>query len=105
MGCFSWLPSPNGQEWFVPEDDPKMVDILQRNGYDFNVWQNVISTFRKYALGGISSTTTTLRAENLFQQARMLVGELSQRAQAFRRLQFVKQEELLNTSASRWLLR
>ncbi|MCB9112085.1 MAG: substrate-binding domain-containing protein [Anaerolineales bacterium] len=74
----------------------KMVDILQRNGYDFNVWQNVISTFRKYALGGISSTTTTLRAENLFQQARMLVGELSQRAQAFRRLQFVKQEELLN---------
>jgi hypothetical protein len=36
----------------------------------------VISTFRKYALGGISSNTTMLRAENLFQQARMLVGEL-----------------------------
>jgi len=73
-----------------------MVEILQRHGYDFYTWQNVISTFRKYALGGISSTTTTLRAENLFQQARMLVGELSQRAQAYNRLQFVKQEELLN---------
>jgi signal transduction histidine kinase/DNA-binding LacI/PurR family transcriptional regulator len=73
-----------------------MVEVLQRHGYDFNTWQNVISTFRKYALGGISSNTTTLRAENLFQQARMLVGELSQRAQAYNRLQFVKQEELLN---------
>lgn len=73
-----------------------MADTLQREGYDFNVWQNVISTFRKYALGGISSNTTTLRAENLFQQARMLLGELSQRAQAYRRLEFVKQEELLN---------
>jgi len=73
-----------------------MVEILQRHGYDFNTWQNVISTFRKYALGGISSNTTSLRAENLFQQARMLVGELSQRAQAFSRLQFVKQEEMLN---------
>ena len=72
------------------------VEILQRHGYEFNTWQNVISTFRKYALGGISSSTTTLWAENLFQQARMLVGELSQRAQAFRRLQLVKQEELLN---------
>lgn len=73
-----------------------MVEILQKHGYDFYTWQNVISTFRRYALGGISSSTTTLRAENLFQQARMLVGELSQRAQAYNRLQFVKQEELLN---------
>lgn len=73
------------------------VEVLQRYGYDFYTWQNVFSTFRKYALGGISSTTTMLRAENLFQQARMLVGELSQRAQAYRRLQFEKQEELLNS--------
>lgn len=73
-----------------------IVEILQQNDYDFNAWQNVISTFRKYALGGINSNTTMLRAENLFQQARMLVGELSQRVQAYRRLQFEKQEELLN---------
>jgi signal transduction histidine kinase/DNA-binding LacI/PurR family transcriptional regulator len=73
-----------------------IVETLDKNGYDFNTWQNVISTFRKYALGGINSNTTMLRAENLFQQARMLVGELSQRAQAYRRLQFEKQEEILN---------
>ncbi len=72
------------------------VEVLQRNGHESTVWHNVISTLRKYALGGISSNTTMLRAENLFQQARMLVGELSQRAQAFRRLQFEQQEEALS---------
>ena len=73
-----------------------MVEVLQDNGFDSTTWHNVISTFRKYALGGITSTTTMLRAENLFQQARLLVGELSQRAQAYRRLQFERREEALN---------
>lgn len=71
------------------------IEVLQRNGYESTTWHNVISTLRKYALGGISSHTIMLHAENLFQQARMLVGELSQRAQAFRRLQFEQQEEVL----------
>jgi len=73
-----------------------MVELLQTHGYDSTTWHNVISTFRKYALGGITSTTTMLRAENLFQQARMLAGEISQRAQAYRRLQFEQQEEALS---------
>lgn len=73
-----------------------IVETLEQDQYDFNTWQNVMSTFRKYALGGINSNTTMLQAENLFQQARMLVGELSQRTQAYRRLQFEKQEEILN---------
>lgn len=72
------------------------VEVLQRNGYDSTTWHNVISTFRKYALGGITSNVTMLRAENLFQQARLLVGELSQRAQAYRRLQFEQREEALS---------
>jgi len=71
------------------------VEILQRYGYEFTTWHNLISTFRKYALGGITDHSVMLRAENLFQQARMLVGELSQRAQAIRRLQFVQQEDAL----------
>ncbi len=72
------------------------VEVLQRHGHDSTVWHNVISTFRTYALGGITKNDVMLQAENLFQQARMLVGELSQRAQAFRRLQFEQQEELLS---------
>ena len=73
-----------------------MVEVLQHNEHDSTTWHNVISTFRKYALGGITNNTTMLRAENLFQQARLLVGELSQRAQAFHRLQFEQQEEALS---------
>lgn len=73
-----------------------VVETLQRSEHDSTVWHNVISTLRKYALGGISDNTLMLRAENLFQQARMLVGELSQRAQTFRRLQFEQQEEALS---------
>jgi len=74
------------------------VEVLQRQGHDSTTWHNVISTFRTYALGGIAGNTTTmLHAENLFQQARMLVGELSQRAQAFHRLQFEQQEEVLSS--------
>jgi signal transduction histidine kinase/DNA-binding LacI/PurR family transcriptional regulator len=71
------------------------VEVLQRNGYEPMTWHNVISMLRTYALGGLSNNANVLRAENLFQQARMLVGELSQRAQAFRRLQFEQQEEVL----------
>ncbi len=73
-----------------------IVELLQRQGEDAAAWHNVLSTFRKYALGGIANTAVMLRAENLFQQARILVGELSQRAQAFHRLQFEQQEEVLS---------
>jgi signal transduction histidine kinase/DNA-binding LacI/PurR family transcriptional regulator len=74
-----------------------MVEVMQRYHHEVTTWHNVISTFRKYALGGIKDHNVILRAENLFQQARMLVGELSQRAQAIRRLQFVQQEEALGS--------
>ena len=70
------------------------IDLLQRNGRDASTWHNLISTLRRYALAGISNHTTILHAENLFQQARLLTGELSQRAQAFSRLQFEQQENV-----------
>jgi len=73
-----------------------MVELLQRQGHDFTTWHNVVSTFRTYALGGIAGNDLMLHAENIFQQARMLTGELSQRAQAFRRLQAEQQEEALS---------
>ncbi|MCJ7435255.1 MAG: substrate-binding domain-containing protein, partial [Anaerolineales bacterium] len=73
------------------------IEVLQRHGSNVAVWHNVISTLRKHALGGITNPTTALKAENLFQQARMLAGELSQRAQAYRRLQIEKQDEILGT--------
>ncbi len=73
-----------------------MIELLQKHGLVPAVWHNVISMMRRYALGGINSHTTMLQAENLFQQARLLAGELSQRSQAYRRLVLEQQENLLH---------
>lgn len=72
-----------------------MIELMQRQELTVSVWHNVISMMRRYALGGITSHTTMLKAENLFQQARLLAGELSQRAQAYRRLMLEQQENVL----------
>ena len=73
-----------------------MIELMQRHGLVPAVWHNVISMMRRYALGGINSHTTMLQAENLFQQARLLAGELSQRSQAYRRLVLEQQENQLH---------
>jgi len=72
-----------------------MVELMQKHALAPGVWHNVISVMRRYALGGITSHTTMLLAENLFQQARLLAGELSQRTQAYRRLVLEQQENIL----------
>ena len=73
-----------------------MIELMQKHGLATAVWHNVISMMRRYALGGITSHTNMLLAENLFQQARLLAGELSQRSQAYRRLVLEQQESLLH---------
>ncbi|HSO10902.1 MAG TPA: substrate-binding domain-containing protein [Anaerolineales bacterium] len=72
-----------------------MIELMQKQNLAPSVWHNVISMMRKYALGGITSHTVMLQAENLFQQARLLAGELSQRWQAYQRLALEQQENLL----------
>ena len=72
-----------------------MIELMQKENLAPAVWHNVISMMRRYALGGITSHTTMLRAENLFQQARLLAGELSQRWQAYQRLALQQQESIL----------
>ncbi|MGZ9235490.1 MAG: substrate-binding domain-containing protein, partial [Anaerolineales bacterium] len=72
-----------------------MIELMQQNGLPTTVWHNVISMMRRYALGGIPTHTAMLQAENLFQQARLLAGELSQRSQAYRRLVLEQQENVL----------
>lgn len=72
-----------------------MIELMQKQNLPPMVWHNVISMMRRYALGGITSHTTMLAAENLFQQARLLTGELSQRWQAYQRLALEQQESIL----------
>ncbi len=73
----------------------RAILALQRHSEDAATWHNVISTLRRHALAGISEKNTTLQAENLFQQARLLVGELSQRLQAYKRMELEQQEQVL----------
>ncbi|PWH15103.1 MAG: hypothetical protein DDG60_06630 [Anaerolineae bacterium] len=68
---------------------------LQKYNDDPGDWHNVLSVFRRHALAGILSKDATLQAENLFQQARMLIGELSQRHQAYQRLELEQEEQIL----------
>ncbi len=72
-----------------------MIELMQKQNMPPSVWHNVISMMRRYALGGITGHTLMLQAENLFQQARLLAGELSQRWQAYQRLALEQQESLL----------
>ena len=72
-----------------------VVELMQKQGLAASAWHNVISVMRRYALGGITDHNVMLIAENLFQQARLLTGELSQRAQAYRRLALEQQEHIL----------
>ena len=72
-----------------------MVELMEKRDLPANIWHSVISVMRRYALGGIKEHDTMLLAENMFQQARLLVGELSQRAQAYRRLMLEQQEHIL----------
>ncbi|HEY5731296.1 MAG TPA: substrate-binding domain-containing protein [Anaerolineales bacterium] len=72
-----------------------MIELMQNQNIPPSVWHNVISMLRRYALSGITSHTVMLQAENLFQQARLLAGELSQRWQAYQKLALEQQENLL----------
>jgi len=72
-----------------------LINTLLKHSDDASIWHNLISTLRKHILAGLHKPDEILHAENLFQQARMLTGELSQRVQALRRLEMEQQEEVL----------
>lgn len=71
------------------------IRVLQVFTEDATRWNSVLSIFRHHALASILDRDAALHAENLFQQARMMIGELSQRLQAYKRLQLEQQEHLL----------
>ncbi len=71
------------------------VQQLQKYTEDPADWHNILSALRQQALAGITDKDSMLQAENLFQQARMMVGELSQRHQAYKRLELEQQEQVL----------
>jgi len=65
-----------------------------------NVWHSLLSEFRRQVLPYLAERSRLLRAENLLEQARILIGEAAQRAQASQRLAVEQQEELFQALGS-----
>ncbi|HQE91215.1 MAG TPA: substrate-binding domain-containing protein [Anaerolineae bacterium] len=59
-------------------------------------WQFVLTEMRRHTLTYLSDPDARGRAENLFQQARLLVGEAERQQEAYRRQRFERQETLLS---------
>lgn len=75
----------------------QLLQYLQVVRSDANAWHAVLSTLRANILPFLVDRETIIRAENLFQQGRLLVGEAASRAQAYQRISIEQQEELLQT--------
>jgi DNA-binding LacI/PurR family transcriptional regulator/GAF domain-containing protein len=65
-------------------------------GGDVTHWHGAISTLRRHALLYLVDDETLFQAEDLWQQARVMIGETAQRLQAHRRLQGEQQAQTLN---------
>ena len=74
-----------------------LLTVLALHSEDPTVWHNVVSVLRQHALAGISGHDQLLKAEALLQQARILIGELSQRHQALQRMRIDLRDEVLQS--------
>ena len=64
---------------------------------DTTFWHGFLSEFRCQVLPYLPNRQIMLRAENLLEQARILIGEVAQREQAYQRLEVEQQEALLQS--------
>ena len=75
----------------------EMTFALTTPGQDTNLWHSLLSEFRHQVLPYLPERQLILRAENLLEQARILIGESAQRLQAFQRLAVEQQEQKLQS--------
>ena len=96
------LPPPKTEEAparFLSTLDEILRQVMAAEG-DIEVWQQVLSTLRRQLLPYLSideaGTLSRDRAEDLWLQAQVMIGEVAQRAQAYRELQAERQRRILN---------
>ena len=82
--------SPNA---FLVEFDHLLRQTVAVDG-DVAAWQTTVSMLRRHALPYLDEQARS-RAEDLFGQARVLIGDTAQRVQAYRQLQAERQAETL----------
>jgi signal transduction histidine kinase/DNA-binding LacI/PurR family transcriptional regulator/DNA-binding response OmpR family regulator len=59
-------------------------------------WHEVVSALRRHGLAHLREAVALRRAEHLWQQARVMIGETSQRAQAYQAWQAEQQAQILS---------
>jgi two-component system sensor histidine kinase/response regulator len=74
----------------------KVLTQTTITGRDVSTWQKALSVMRRHLLPYIDDSKTLSRAEDLWQQARVMVGKAEQRFQAHQRLQAERQTIALN---------
>jgi PAS domain S-box-containing protein len=78
---------------------PALHEILRQvrpESGDIASWHGALSALRRHVLSFLADSEMVSRAENLCQQARVLIGEAMQRAQACQRLQSEQRTGVLN---------
>jgi PAS domain S-box-containing protein len=78
---------------FLAALDEVLRQVVATGG-DVAVWQNAVSALRHHILSSLGDTASS-RAENLWQQARVAIGEMAQRVQAYQTLQAAQQAKVL----------
>jgi signal transduction histidine kinase/DNA-binding LacI/PurR family transcriptional regulator/AraC-like DNA-binding protein len=71
-----------------------VLEEAAQHGAEVADWQDIVSQLRRSVLPTLAEMQRTL-AEDLFGQARVLIGEAAQRTQAYRQLQAERQADML----------
>ena len=71
-----------------------VLEAAARHGMEVSVWQATVSLLRRCVLPSLNQAQR-VQAEDLFGQARVLIGEAAQRTQAYRQLQAERQADML----------
>jgi PAS domain S-box-containing protein len=70
-------------------------DVLRQTVADGMLWQGALSVLRRHALSCLSDDKLLTRAEDLWQQARVMIGGAAERARAYQASQAQRQAETL----------
>lgn len=75
-------------------------DLLRQTALedgDAASWHDVLSTLRLYALPYLADNKTLLQVEDLWQQGRVMIGEMAQRVQMLQKLRGEQRHQMLHT--------
>lgn len=101
---FTGVPAPVWDAFIASVGDPSAKDFLllfdqalrqaRYEGEGLGNWQHILTEMRRHILTYLGDPAARHRAEDLLQQARLLLGDAERRQEAYRRQLFERQEVL-----------